>query len=146
MTRTPEILLVEDNPSDVALTRKSFSRAKLPVNLHHVENGKECLAFLRQEEDYAQSPVPDLILLDLNMPIMDGREVLTALVADDALRVIPVVILTTSDSDRDVHEMYDLRCSAYIVKPMDFGTFADSMRRLYEFWFNAVTLPTRTLG
>lgn len=105
-SRTAEILLVEDNKDDVVLTREGFERAKLTVNLNHVENGEECMAFLRKEGEYAGVPTPDLILLDINMPVMDGREVMAELVKDDKLKHLPVVILTTSEDEQDVLNMY----------------------------------------
>lgn len=139
--RPAEILLVEDNMSDVILTRESFRLAKLLVNLHHVEDGVDCLAFLRKEGSYADAPTPDLILLDLNMPKMDGREVLAELVADERLRHLPVVILTTSAEDADVLDMYQLRCSSYIVKPVDFGQFQSVVQSIGMYWFSLVVLP-----
>jgi CheY-like chemotaxis protein len=138
-----EILLVEDNQDDVLLTRRGFESAGVPANLHHVENGEECLAFLRQTGIYADAPRPDLILLDLNMPVMDGREVLAELVADDRLRRIPVVVLTTSADDRDVMDMYRLRCSSYIVKPVDFDRFLAVIRSIGHYWFTVAILPSR---
>jgi CheY-like chemotaxis protein len=139
--RPAEVLLVEDSEDDVILTRKSFEYAKLAVNLHHVENGKECMSFLRKEGKYADVPTPDLILLDLNMPVMDGREVLAEIVRDDELRKLCVVILTTSDSERDVLEMYNLRCSSYITKPVDFVQFQRVIEEISNYWFTVVVLP-----
>lgn len=145
-SRPAEILLVEDNEYDLILTREGFRRAKLQVNLHHVDNGEECMAFLRKEGRHAQAPTPDLILLDLNMPVMDGREVLAELVADDRLRHLPVVILTTSADERDILDMYRLRCSGYIVKPVDFEQFQRVVHELANFWFTVVVLPTAAAG
>lgn len=139
--RPAVILLVEDNKVDVILTRRSFKRAKLSVNLHHVENGEQCMAFLRKEGKYADAPTPDLILLDLNLPIMDGREVLTELAKDDKLNHLPVVVLTTSKDERDVLAMYKLRCSAYITKPVDFKRFQEVIEKMSAFWFTVVVLP-----
>ena len=139
--RSAEILLVEDNSDDVLLTREGFERSKLTVNLHHVENGEECMAFLRKQGDYANSPRPDLILLDLNMPVMDGREVLAELVKDDELKHIPVVILTTSADERDVLSMYKLKCSAYAPKPVDFNQFLEVIRGIVNFYFTVIVLP-----
>jgi len=139
--RPAEILLVEDNENDVVLTRQGFKLAKLSANLHHARNGEECLAFLRQQGEYAQSPTPDLILLDLNMPRMDGRAVLAELVADEKLRHLPVVILTTSAEEQEVLRMYQLRCSSYIVKPVDFDEFLRVIRLVSEYWFTVVVLP-----
>lgn len=140
--RTAEILLVEDNQDDVVLARRGFERARLPVHLHHVENGEECMAFLRKSGIYAQAPTPDLILLDLNMPVMDGREVLAEMVADEALRQMPVVVLTTSADERDVLEMYRFRCSSYIVKPVDFDQFLAAIQTISRYWFTVAVLPS----
>lgn len=141
-TRRPaEVLLVEDNMGDILLTREGFKRSGYPVNLHHVENGEDCLAFLRKEGPFADAPTPDLILLDLNMPVMDGREVLKTLVADDRFRHLPVVVLTTSANEQDIQEMYELRCSSYIVKPLDFEEFQRIIQVIAEYWFTVATLP-----
>lgn len=139
--RPAEILLVEDNESDVELTRLGFQAAKFWVNLHHVDDGEECMVFLRKEEKYAGVPTPDLILLDLNMPRMSGREVLAEIVRDDHLKHIPVVVLTTSDADADILNAYRLRCSSYIVKPIDFDNFARVIRGITDYWFTLVVLP-----
>jgi two-component system response regulator len=139
--RTAEILLVEDNEADVVLTRESFRRGKLKVNLHHVDNGEECMAFLRKEGQYASAPTPDLILLDLNMPVMDGREVLAEMVKDESLRHLPVVILTTSADEHDVLNMYRLRCSSYATKPVDFDQFQRVIQGIEDYWFTVVALP-----
>lgn len=141
-SRPAEILLVEDNENDVILTQEGFKRSKLLVHLHHVKNGEECMAFLRKQGEYADVPTPDLILLDLNMPRMDGREVLAELVADENLCHLPVVILTTSSEDREVLRMYKLRCSSYIVKPVDFEQFLRVIRSVSEYWFTVVVLPS----
>jgi CheY-like chemotaxis protein len=142
--RLAEVLLVEDNEDDVVLTRRGFERAKLMVNLHHVENGYECMRFLRRQGDYAQAPTPDLILLDLNMPIMDGRQVMQEIAGDDALRRLAVVILTTSSSERDLLQMYKLRCSTYITKPVDFEQFQRVVAGLKDYWFALAVLPPKT--
>ncbi len=141
--RPAEILLVEDNETDVILTREGFERAKLKVNLHHVENGEACMAFLRREREYADAPTPDLILLDLNMPVMDGREVLAEMVKDDRLKHLPVVILTTSADEKDVLQMYKLRCSSYATKPVDFNQFLHVIQSIAEYWFTIVVLPPK---
>ena len=142
--RLAEILLVEDNENDVILTREGFRAARLAVNIHHVENGEECLAFLRKEPPYADAPTPDLILLDLNMPVMDGRETLEHLVADGRFNHLPVVILTTSADEGDIIKMYKLRCSSYVVKPVDFTKFLQVIRDFSDYWFAVVVLPPRT--
>ncbi|WP_020681839.1 response regulator [Marinobacterium rhizophilum] len=140
--RPAEILLVEDNDNDVELTRIGFKRTHLSINLHHVPDGVECMAFLHKEGQYAGVPTPDLILLDLNMPRMNGREVLEAISQDDGLRHLPVVVLTTSDAESDVLSSYKLRCSSYIVKPVDFENFARVVQSLTDYWFTLVVLPT----
>lgn len=141
--RPVEILLVEDNADDVLLTREGFAHAKLAVNMHHVENGEECMKFLRKQAPYADAPTPDLVLLDLNMPIMNGREVMTEIVKDDKLHQLPVVILTTSDAERDLLDMYNLRCSSYITKPVEFENFQRVIRDLCNYWFTIVVLPPK---
>jgi two-component system response regulator len=144
-SRPAEILLVEDNENDVLLTREGFKRAKLMVNLHHVNDGEECMGFLRKLGRYADAPTPDLILLDLNMPRKDGREVLAEMVSDPELRHLPVVILTTSSDEREILNMYKLRCSSYIVKPVDFDQFLKVVRSVSEYWFTVVVLPSSKL-
>src|SRR5580658_2569031 len=114
--RPAEILLAEDNENDVELTRLAFKMSKLLLNLHHVRDGEECMAFLRKQGKYSNAPTPDLMLLDLNMPRKDGREVLAEVVADTTLNAIPVVVLTTSSQDEEILKLYKLRCSSYIVK------------------------------
>jgi CheY-like chemotaxis protein len=140
--RPAEILLVEDNDNDVELTRQGFLRAKLLVNLHCVENGEKCLAFLRKQGEYQNAPTPDLILLDLNMPKMNGREVLAQMLADERLASIPVVVLSTSEEGEEIMKLYKLRCSSYIVKPVDFDQFLRVVRSIGEYWFTVVVLPT----
>ena len=139
--RFAEVLLVEDNQHDVILTQQAFKQARMTIHLHHVKNGIECMAFLRKETPYENVPTPDLILLDLNMPIMDGREVLEAISQDDTLNHLPVVILTTSEDEKDIYKMYRLRCSSYIVKPVDLNQFIHVVRELSEYWFTIVVLP-----
>jgi two-component system response regulator len=141
MGRLGCVLLVEDNENDVILTRAAFKRAKLAIDLHHVENGQECLDFLRKRGRFEDVPTPDLILLDLNMPVLDGREVLQELKNDDDLRHLPVVILTTSAEEKDILAMYKLRCSSYIVKPVDFDQFMRVVREFSNYWFTVVVLP-----
>jgi chemotaxis family two-component system response regulator Rcp1 len=139
--RPAEILLAEDNENDVELTRQAFKRSKLMLNLHHVPDGEECMAFLRKQGKYSSAPTPDLILLDLNMPRMDGREVLAEVVADETLKAIPVVVLTTSAQDEELLKVYKLRCSSYIIKPVDFEQFLHSVGLIAEYWFTVVVLP-----
>jgi CheY-like chemotaxis protein len=139
--RAAEILLAEDNDNDVELTRQGFKRAKLLVNLHHVGDGEECMAFLRKQGKYADAPTPDLILLDLNMPKMSGEQVLAEMLKDDNLKSLAVVILTTSEQAEEVLKMYKMRCSSYIVKPVDFDQFLKVVRAITEYWFTVVVLP-----
>lgn len=140
--RSPaEILLAEDNEYDVMLTRKCFKQLKFAVNMHHVENGEECLAFLRKEGDYADVPTPDLILLDLNMPVMDGREMLAEVKKDNKLKYLPTLVLTTSEDQRDVLAMYELRCNSYIIKPIDFNKFQEMIQNICAYWLTIVVLP-----
>jgi CheY-like chemotaxis protein len=140
-SRPAEILLAEDNGNDVELTRQGFKKCKLLLNLHHVKDGVECMAFLRKEGKYSTAPTPDLLLLDINMPRMDGREVLAEMVADETLNAIPVVVLTTSAQDEEILKMYKLRCSSYIIKPVDFDQFLHVVRSIAEYWFTVVVLP-----
>jgi CheY-like chemotaxis protein len=139
----PNVLLVEDNENDVLLTRRSFAKCGLAANLHHVENGEQCMHFLRKQGEYTNAPTPDLILLDLNMPLMDGREVLAEMVVDKSLNHLPVIILTTSDSDRDILGMYKLRCNSYITKPVNYHDFLKVIDNIGTYWFDTVTLPTK---
>ncbi len=141
--RVARILLAEDNEDDMVLMRHGFDQARLAVELHHVVNGQECMDFLRKTGRHTTAPTPDLVLLDLNMPIKSGREVLAELVADDSLNHIPVVILTTSSEYRDIIAMYKLRCSSYIVKPVDFDQFLRVIRALGDYWFTVVVMPRR---
>jgi two-component system response regulator len=143
ISRMAMILLVEDNQNDVILTRAAFRRAKFAVDLHHVENGQQCLDFLRKRGPYSDAPMPDLVLLDLNMPLMDGREALQELVADDSLRHLPVVVLTTSSAEKDILDMYKLRCSSYIIKPIDFNQFVRVVNEFSDYWFTLVVLPSK---
>jgi chemotaxis family two-component system response regulator Rcp1 len=139
-----EILLVEDNPSDVLLTQIAMKQCKIVNNLHVAEDGEEALAFLRREGKHAGAPRPDLVLLDLNLPRMDGREVLATIKSDMALRTIPVVVLTTSDAERDVTQSYALHANAYITKPVDITQFVRVVRSLDDFWFGIVRLTQRS--
>jgi CheY-like chemotaxis protein len=136
-----EVLLVEDDPGDVLMTREAFEDHKVRNNLHVVSDGVEALAFLRRQGDHAAAPRPDLILLDLNLPRKDGREVLAEVKGDDDLRRIPVVVLTTSDADEDILRSYDLHANAYVTKPVDFEQFLSAVRQVDEFFLSVVKLP-----
>ncbi|HMH08353.1 MAG TPA: response regulator [Terriglobales bacterium] len=140
-SRPLEVLLVEDNLNDVQLMRHGFTTSKLLLNLHHVGDGEQCLNFLRKQGQYFNAPTPDLILLDLNMPRMGGREVLMEMLADDNLSHLPVVVLTASAQDRETFQMYKLRCSSYIVKPIDFDQFLQVIGTIANYWFTVVVLP-----
>src|SRR4028118_991893 len=140
--RPIEILLVEDSATDVMLAEEALAEAKVRNNLSVVKDGVEAMAFLRKEREYSEVPRPDLILLDLNMPRKDGREVLTEVKADDNLKFIPVVVLTTSQAQEDVIRAYGLHANCYISKPVDFEQFANVVRAIDQFWFTIVTLPT----
>jgi len=139
--RPIEILLVEDSPSDALLTREALNGSKLLNKLHVVDNGVDAIAFLRRDGPFANVPRPDLILLDLNLPKMDGREVLREIKGDDDLRVIPVVVLTSSDAEEDILKSYKLNANCYITKPVEFDKFVKVVRSIREFWIAVVTLP-----
>lgn len=136
-----DILLAEDNPGDVKLTRKALDQGRLVNNLHVVNDGVETMAFLRNDGEFADSPRPDLVLLDLNMPRKDGREVLEEIKADEDLRRIPVVVLTSSEAEEDVVKSYELHANAYLTKPVDFDGFLDVIDTLEQFWLEVVKLP-----
>jgi CheY-like chemotaxis protein len=139
--RPIEILLVEDDPGDILITTEALEQSKLANNLHTVENGEEAVAFLRREGQFADAVRPDLVLLDLNLPRRDGREVLAEIKADPDLRRIPVVVLTTSSAEEDVLRSYDLHANAYITKPVDFANFVNVVRQVDDFFFTVVRLP-----
>jgi chemotaxis family two-component system response regulator Rcp1 len=139
--RPIEILLAEDSSTDVMLTKAALKFAKMRNNLHVVKDGVEVMSFLRREGPYAGVPRPDLILLDLNMPRKDGREVLAEVKEDNDLKYIPVVVLTTSQAQEDVIKAYGLHANCYISKPVDFQQFTNVVRAIDNFWFTVVTLP-----
>src|SRR5262245_13128614 len=141
--RPAVILLVEDNLGDVELTREALEDAKVLNTLHVVLDGMEAMAFLRRQGPYAQAPRPDLILLDLNLPKKDGREVLADIKADEDLKVIPVIVLTTSRADEDILKSYQLSANCYISKPVGFASFAAVIRSIENFWFTVVVLPPK---
>jgi len=138
-----EILLVEDNPGDVRLTREALREGPVPANLSVVADGEEALAFLRRQGQYAAAPRPDLILLDLNLPRMSGREVLAAVKADAKLRRVPVVVLTSSQAEPDVQASYDLGANCYVTKPVDYDRFIRAVRTVEDFWLTVVKLPRK---
>ncbi len=142
--RPIEILLVEDSPSDVRLTLKVLNQAKVANRVSHVEDGVEALEFLRHEGKYKDSPRPDLILLDLNLPRKDGREVLEELKNDPEFATIPVVVLTTSKAEQDILRSYELRANCYITKPVDFPGLLDVIQSIEKFWLAVVSLPGTT--
>ena len=137
------VLLAEDDEGHAIITQQAFLDNTSDVQVHWVEDGLQCMKFLRKQDPYTDAPTPDLILLDLNMPSMDGREVLHKLVNDPDLRHLPVVVLTTSCNDQDVLDMYRMRCSSFMVKPADFDDFARFITMLDEYWFLYSILPSR---
>ncbi|MCC5640308.1 response regulator [Nostoc sp. CHAB 5844] len=139
--RRVEILLVEDSPSDANLTIKGFVNAKIANNLHWLEDGETAMHYLRQQGEFADAPRPDLVLLDLNLPGMDGREVLTELKSDPSLKCIPVVVLTTSADEQDILRSYNLSANCYVTKPLDVYQFIEVVQSIKDFWLVAVTLP-----
>ena len=136
-----EVLLVEDSPDDAALTMRALKRSKLHNRVHLVETGADALAFLRREGCFADVPQPDLILLDLNLPAMDGRELLAQIKGDDHLRHIPVVVVTGSRAEEDVSRSYRLHANAYVTKPIDTKEFLEAVNSIELFWLQIVRLP-----
>jgi CheY-like chemotaxis protein len=136
-----EILLVEDNPGDVRLTKEALREGKVYNNLHWAKDGVEALEFLRREGKHADAPRPDIILLDLNLPKKDGREVLSEIKNDDQLKHIPVVVLTTSKAEEDVLRSYELHANCYVTKPVDLEKFILVVKSIDRFWLTVVTLP-----
>lgn len=138
-----DILLVEDSPSDALITREALEYSRVINKLHIVDDGVEALAFLRKQEKYSTSPTPGLVLLDLNLPRKSGLEVLQQIKSDDKLKMIPVVILTTSKAGEDVAKSYGFHANCYITKPVEFAKMADAVRGISDFWLCLVTLPAR---
>lgn len=136
-----EILLVEDNPGDIRLTIEAFKDAKVANNLSVARDGEEAIQFLRKEKSFQGAPTPDIILLDLNLPKLDGREVLEIIKEDQQLRTIPVVILTSSEAEGDIVQTYNLHANCYVVKPVDFEKFIKVIRSINDFWLTVVKLP-----
>jgi two-component system response regulator len=145
MTNDPiEILMAEDSPTDQAITQEAVTQSKLCNRLHIVDNGEQALAFLKKEGVYTGAPTPDLILLDLDMPRMNGFEVLEQLRANPEWEHIPVVILTASSAQADVVNAHELKANCYLVKPVDFDRFTQVVKSIEEFWFSIVKLPRKT--
>ena len=136
-----QILLVEDNPGDVLLTREALAEAKVTNELSVARDGEEAMRFLRQEGEHAEAPRPDVILLDLNLPRKDGREVLEEVKADPALKRIPIIVLTTSAAEQDILQTYDLHANSYVTKPLDVDEFLAAVRKIEGFWLEVVRLP-----
>ena len=145
MTNSPlkhiEILLVEDSPADVLIAREALSEAKLMNTIHVAEDGVEAMDFLHQRGKFASAPRPDLILLDLNLPRKNRREVLAEIKADENIKHIPVVVLTTSRDEEDILKSYNLHANCYVVKPVEFESFVKAVQSIQHFWFSIVTLP-----
>lgn len=141
MIKTAEILLVEDSPGDIRLTIEALKESRITNNLHIVNDGVEALDFLRKIGQYANAPTPDLILLDLNLPRLNGFEVLKKTKEDDILKVIPIVVLTTSQSERDILQSYQLHVNCFVSKPIEFDEFFNVIRTIEDFWFTIVKLP-----
>jgi CheY-like chemotaxis protein len=141
--RVIDVLLVEDDPGDALMIRESFDHHAIKHTLHHVTDGVEAMRFLRQEAEFADRPRPDLILLDLNLPRMDGREVLREVKGDPSLRAIPIVVLTTSEADEDILRSYELHANAYVTKPVELDHFMEVIRMTDDFFVNVVKLPRR---
>jgi CheY-like chemotaxis protein len=139
--RAAEVLLVEDSPGDVRLTREALKEGKVRNNLSVVNDGVEAMEFLRREGKYADAPRPDIVLLDLNMPRKDGREVLAEMKSDDDLKRIPVVILTTSEAEQDILKTYELHANCYLTKPVDLEQFISIVKSVEDFWLTIVQLP-----
>lgn len=140
--RPVHILLIEDNPGDVRLTQEAFKEGQMDITMSVVMDGVEAVKFLKKEDEYADSEVPDLILLDLNLPKMDGREVLEVIKSTQALKRIPVVVLTTSNAEQDILKSYNLHVNCYINKPVDFDKFFDIIQKIEDFWLSTAILPT----
>ncbi len=142
-TRPVDILLVEDNPGDVRLTKEALKDAKVLNEIYVARDGVEAMQFVHNEGSFVNAPMPDLILLDLNLPRKDGREVLAEIKKDPKLRHIPIVVLTTSKADEDIVKTYNLHANAFITKPVDLNRFVEIMHSLEQFWFTIVKLPPK---
>lgn len=138
-----EVLLVEDSPGDVRLTQEAFREANIRIHLHVASDGVEAMAFLRQEGNFHDAPRPDFILLDLNLPKMDGREVLANIKHDESLKTIPTIILTTSDAEVDIQKSYQLQANCYLTKPVQLEKFEAVVKSINDFWLTTAKLPQR---
>jgi chemotaxis family two-component system response regulator Rcp1 len=141
-----QVLLVEDSPGDVRLTQEAFRDVNMTVNLHIASDGVAAMAFLRHEGVHIHAPRPDLILLDLNLPKMDGREVLVLIKQDESLKSIPVVILTTSEAETDIAKSYQLQANCFLSKPVEFGAFETLVKSINDFWLVSAKLPQQRQG
>jgi two-component system, chemotaxis family, response regulator Rcp1 len=139
--RPAEILLVEDNPGDARLTQEALREGKLWNRLHHVRDGVEAMTFLNRQGPFSEAPLPDLVLLDLNLPRKDGRQVLIEMRRDPRLQLIPVVVLTSSEAEQDILNSYELRANCYITKPVELEKFITIVRAIENFWLTVVKLP-----
>ena len=145
LIKCADILLVEDSPADIRLTQEALKENKFKVNLHVVNDGEEAMAFLRKQGQYVNAPIPDLVLLDLNMPKKDGREVLKEVKEDLVLKTIPVVILTISKAEEDILTAYKYHANSYIRKPLDLEKFIAVVKEIESFWITIVTLPPKRI-
>jgi len=139
--RIAQILIADDNDDDIELLRIGLRRTRFAMQPHAVHDGEECMEFLRKQGRHANAPTPDLLLLDLNMPRMDGREVLAAISTDAALAQLPVIVLSTSTINEDILESYRLSCSSYVVKPIEFNQFVTTVQSIVDYWFAVAVLP-----
>lgn len=144
MDKEVHILLIEDNPGDILLTLEAFKEVRLKNTVTVLKDGEEALLYLRRQGQYRDARMPDIVLLDINLPKVDGKEVLAAIKHDDSLKTIPVVMLTTSDSEKDVMDAYCNHANCYITKPVDFGKFMEVVKALENFWITIVKLPPTT--
>jgi CheY-like chemotaxis protein len=141
MPRTIHVLMVEDDPGDVLLTKETLKESKLSIDMVVVDDGEKALQYLRQQGPYGKAPRPDLVILDLNLPKVDGHEVLRQVKAEEALRTIPIVVVTTSDAEADIQRTYGLGANCYVTKPIGLEQFAKVVRAIEHFWMTVVALP-----
>lgn len=144
--RIPQILLVDDSEDDFVLAQEGFNEAGVSADLHYVESGRDCMDFLRRAGRFSGAPHADLVLLDLNMPLMSGREVLGEMLLDPKLKHLPVVVMTTSAASEEVLSLYRLRCSAFMIKPTDFFEFVRQIKVLSDYWFSVIQRPPAVNG